>query len=179
MALDGRIDELREMRIRITNTTRALAALVVALLAVAGAALAVTSATPSRHQLLAALGRPATQVAIRPMAGTYAVTAHAGDYRLQLQVGPNRAPVENALSLRVTEHGRPLAGAQVQIGFSMPAMNMWHVFTIRPAAGRAGAGVYRARVPIVGMSGTWQLRVRVTRRSAPPVNVNFNDRLGA
>jgi hypothetical protein len=165
------------MRIRVTNATQALAALAVVLLAIAGAAVAVTSATPSRHQLLAVLGRPATRVAIRPLAGAYTVTARAGHYRVQLQVGPNRAPVENALSLRITEHGRPLTGAQVQIAFSMPAMDMWHVFTIRPAA--AGAGVYRGRIPVVGMSGTWQLGVRVAPRSAPGVNVNLNDRMGS
>jgi hypothetical protein len=165
------------MGIRIRTSTRVLVAVPVALVAIVAGALAATAATPSRQGLMAALQRPAAQVAPQSTIAAYTTTASAGRYRLQLRIGPNRATVANALSIRVTEAGRPVSGARVTVAFSMPAMNMWQGFTSRPAA--AGAGVYRATVPIIGMSGRWRLRVSVERASAAPVSVSFSDRMGA
>jgi hypothetical protein len=137
------------------------------------AAFALASGAPSRGKILAALEQPAAPA---PSQHTVAI-ANAGPYRLVLDMGPNRASVANGLSLRISDHGRAVGGAHVTVGFSMPSMNMWHAYTSRLAPGPAGS--YRTAVPILGMSGTWQLRVHVTRPGAAAITVNVNDRLGA
>ncbi len=145
------------------HTNSWCAAAAIAAVASAGAVgiLAITASSQARSQLLAQLERPATPAKLIAGKGALKATARTGSYRLGLQVSPDRASVPNALSVRVTEGGRPLNGAHATVTFSMPEMNMWHVFTSRLVP--QPHGTYAAAEPVLGMAGPWQLLVRVTR----------------
>jgi hypothetical protein len=139
--------------------------------------LAVTASSQPRSQLLAQLERPATPAKPAARTGALKATVGTGSYRLGLQVSPDRASVPNALSVRVTEGGRPLNGAHVTVTFSMPEMNMWHVFTSHLAPQRHGT--YAAVEPVLGMAGSWQLLVHVTRRNLRSATFTLTDRMGS
>jgi hypothetical protein len=98
-------------------------------------------------------------------------------YAVVLSSAPNSASGPNRMSVRVTRHGRPLTGARVRLSFSMPSMNTWQAYTtvLKPS----GPGRYEATVPVLGMAGAWQLRVRVSPRSSAAFLVTIIDRMGA
>jgi hypothetical protein len=123
------------------------------------------------------LEQPATPAKPTARTGALKATVRTGSYRLGLQVSPDRASVPNALSVRLTESGRPLNGAHVTVTFSMPEMNMWHVFTSRLTPGRHGT--YAAVEPVLGMAGNWQLLVRVTRRDLRSTTFTVADPMGS
>jgi hypothetical protein len=81
------------------------------------------------------------------------------------------------VSVRLTRHGRSLTGARVKVSFSMPSMNMWKAYTtvLKPA----GIGRYESTVPVLGMAGHWQLRVKVSPRASSAFSVTITDRMGA
>jgi hypothetical protein len=70
-----------------------------------------------------------------------------------------------------------VAGAQVSVSFSMPAMDMWSGLTTQIPA--SGPGTYSATEPILGMPGVWQLRVTINARGRPATSLLVNDRLPA
>ena len=77
--------------------------------------------------------------------------------------------------MRVLRHGRSLSGAQARVSFSMPSMNMWNAYA---APLRASAdGHYAAAIPVLGMAGSWRLRIEVTTRSGRSFQVVVRDRI--
>jgi hypothetical protein len=135
-------------------------------------ALEATAGTTSRHALLNQLQRAAVPAA---GAGFQATRAPAPGRALLLTMGPNRAAVANRLAVRLTDHGRPVSGARVRISFSMPSMNMWNAYVA--ALTPEGAGRYTTTVPVLGMTGAWQLRVAIASARATESHVSVIDRM--
>ncbi len=150
----------------------------VAVLPVAGVgALAATASTPSRQALLNELQTAATPARAASGPGVRIVGPARSGYSVTLSSSPNEASGPNRVSIRVTRHGRPVIGARVRLSFSMPSMNMWRAYTT--GLNPAGTGRYGATVPVLGMAGHWQLRVRVSPRSSSTFSVAITDRMGA
>jgi YtkA-like len=127
-----------------------------ALAAVLGVgALAATASPSSRQTLMSQLHRAAR---VSRGSGTTLAGVTRDGYRVTVLVTPDRVTAPDYLSVRVTRHGRVVRGAHVGIAFSMPSMNMWNAYSASLVA--TGAR-YSATVPVLGMTGDWQLRVRV------------------
>jgi hypothetical protein len=154
-------------RISAVTATVALLALAVVLLA--------SPAVQSRSSVLAQLQRPATSVGTTVGPGPARATLHVGGYTIGLALTPNRASVRDQLAITLTRGGRPLAGARVTIGFSMPAMNMWN--GLRSSARRSANGVYLANEPVLGMPGVWQLRLRIAPAASAPMAITVDDQM--
>jgi hypothetical protein len=148
-------------------------ALLVVLLSIGG--LAATASQPSRSSLLSSLRRPATFAAASVGPGRVATVTVAGPYRLAVRLTPNRAGLRNRVSFRVTQGGRPLAGAHLTVVYSMPAMNMWQALSTPLAPTRAGT--YRADVPALGMPGLWQLKLHLATAGARSVDLTIDDQM--
>ena len=97
-------------------------------------------------------------------------------YRVTVLATPDRVTSPDYLSVRVTRNGRALNGAHVAIALSMPSMNMWNAY--RAPLAPVGDH-YAATVPVMGMAGDWQLRVRVDPRGAGGFAVTMPDRMGS
>jgi hypothetical protein len=160
-----------------TKSRYAWAAIVAVASASAVGVLAVTASSQPRSRLLAQLEQRATPAKSTVRRGELKAIVRSRSYRLGLQVSPNTASVPNALSVRLIEGGRPLNGAHVTVTFSMPEMNMWHVFTSRLIPRRDGT--YAAVEPVLGMAGTWQLLVHVTRRDLRSTTFTVADPMGS
>ncbi|HET7051225.1 MAG TPA: hypothetical protein VFI54_23365 [Solirubrobacteraceae bacterium] len=143
----------------------------------AGGALAL-SPTQGRRALLDQLQRAATQPrgAAAPARAGFVRRSSTG-YVIAVTLTPNRATGPIGLSLRVLRHGRSLHGARVRVGFSMASMNMWNAYTAALSA--LPDGRYAANIPVLGMAGSWRLRIVVTPRSGRPFHVTVNDRIAA
>ncbi len=147
--------------------------------------LAATASSQSRGALLKQLERPAVPAAASaavPDATSVGTIVSAtpmpiGHYRLRMAVTPNRAAARNRFAITVTERGHPVAGDTVTVTFSMPSMNMWQALTTQLEP--VGNGIYAATEPVLGMAGSWQLSVRVTRPGEAPVIAVLADRIGA
>ena len=98
-----------------------------------------------------------------------------GAYRVSLRITPNRASAHDTIALRLARHDRPVDGATVTVTYSMPAMNMWDAFT--GSLPQTGGGAYRAREPVFGMAGAWQLRFRIVPNDGAPFTVRVADRM--
>jgi hypothetical protein len=159
---------------KFTNRRSALAFAVAALGAAAAiGALAAASAPTSRRALLAGL-----QVPARPASpGFYTARHPAHGVLVAVALGPNRAAVPNVISARIDERGRPLIGARVTVSFSMPSMDMWRAYTKSLSAD--GGGRYTASIPVLGMTGRWQLRIDVAPPRGRAFRVDVSDRLSA
>jgi hypothetical protein len=161
---------------RKTRRVYAVIAAAVASVATIGI-LAVAASSQTRNGLLAQLEQPATPAKAAVGTGELKVQVGARSSRIALRVSPDRARVRNALSVRVTQRGRPLNGARVTVTFSMPAMDMWRVFTSQLSPTRNGT--YAATEPVLGMAGTWRLNVHVTTLDLRSTSFAVNDRMGA
>ncbi len=171
------------MALRLTRPKRLWAAAgLLAVLALIGV-LAATAGVSQRGALLKQLQTPAASAA---PANTVSATATAGPgpvhvaitglpYMARLADTPNRASTRDRLTLSLSDHGRPLAGAAVTVTYSMPSMNMTDGFAGRLT--ETAPGTYTAVQPVFGMPGTWQLRFRVAPRGGTAANVVVNDRM--
>jgi hypothetical protein len=150
----------------------------VAVLPVAGVgALAATASTTSRRALLNELQTAAAPARPTSGPGVRILRPARSGYSVVLSSAPNSASGPNRVSVRLTRHGRSLTGARVKVSFSMPSMNMWKAYTtvLKPA----GIGRYESTVPVLGMAGHWQLRVKVSPRASSAFSVTITDRMGA
>jgi hypothetical protein len=135
---------------------------------------ALASGAPSRRALLAQLERPAAVVRT-PHAAKLVQKPRA--YRLSVTLTPNRATVVNTVVARFTGTVAPLSGAQVTMTFSMPSMKMWRVLTLDAKA--VGRGTYAATLPVLGMTGDWQIALRVTAGHHRPLTFAVMSKLTA
>lgn len=137
---------------------------------VAAAALAVVALTrdpPAAKPRRAASGR----VGPGPVART---VAH-GDYRVGLQLTPNRPAVPNRFAVRVTRRGRPVTGARVTASFAMAVMDMGtRAYRLRERA----PGFYAGRTAGLIMAGDWRVGVKVEPPAGAPFAVRVVDRAG-
>jgi YtkA-like len=140
-------------------------------------ALAATASTTGRHALLAQLQRAATSTPSRGSAGFQVARVSPAGRSVDLAMVPNRVAVSNRLSVRLTDHGRPVSAARVAIAFSMPSMNMSNAYVavLRPEE----AGSYTTIVPVLGMVGSWELRVLVAPHRGSTFHVSVIDRIAS
>jgi hypothetical protein len=90
----------------------------------------------------------------------WTATQSAGALKGALEIAPHPPSAEkaNTLTLRLSEHDRPVTDASVTFRTDMPTMSMGGPTV---AARRAGKGVYSASLPM--MSTVWRVRADVTR----------------
>ncbi len=141
------------------------------------AALAATATPPSVGDLLKQQQRPAVFPAASAGPGRVQTSIRVGHDRAGLTIAPNRATVRNAISVSITYRGRPVGDARITVTFSMPTMAMWNAFALTLAERRGGR--YSASVPVVGMTGLWQLHVQITPPGAQSTSFIVADRVGA
>ena len=139
--------------------------------------LAATASTSGRGSVLRQLERPATQGGARTASDGLEAVVRAQRYRLAVALTPNRAAVRNRLSVRLSDDGRPLNGARITVTFSMPVMNMWGVLTTRLEP--TGNGTYTTTLPVLGMAGSWQLRLSAAAPGGRSIRRTLDDRMGA
>jgi hypothetical protein len=119
--------------------------------------------------------RPARATTEHVGPGPVSHTVAHGAYRVALGLTPNRPAVKNRLAVRVTKHGRPVAGAKVDARFEMVAMDMgtW-AYRLRERA----AGLYARKTSALIMAGDWRLAVKVDPPAGAPFTVHVVDRAG-
>jgi copper transport protein len=94
-------------------------------------------------------------------------------YRIEVRVSPNQAAVPNTFSLRITQGGTPVRGAEVVSGFTMLDMEMG---SQSYALTETAPGVYSRSVPALVMVGHWGLSFDITPPGKAPFNVLLVDR---
>jgi hypothetical protein len=139
-------------------------------------ALAATASTSRPGSVFKQLERPVVNGALSVGPGPVKTLVRTQPYRVTLGLTPNRASVHSRLSVKFTDAGRSLRGASVTATFSMPVMNMWGVLTTRLEP--VGNGTYATSLPVLGMAGPWQLRLRVAAPGGRPISLTVNDRMG-
>jgi copper transport protein len=133
------------------------------------AALLTSLAPPS--SALAQVGK--AKATVGPGAVTRMVTENG--YKVQLQIAPNRAAVDNSFAIKVTKDGQPVTGARVTTGFSMLDMEMGtQSYNFRETA----PGVYSRSSPALVMVGHWGISFDVEPRGRKPFTVLFVDKAG-
>ena len=133
------------------------------------AALLTSLAPPS--SALAKAGK--ANASVGPGAVTRAVQENG--YRVELEIAPNRAAVENDFSIKITKDGQPVRDARVTTGFSMLDMEMGtQSYDFRETA----PGVYSRTSPALVMVGHWGIGVTVEPRGGQPFSVLFVDKAG-
>lgn len=138
---------------------------------VAGAlfAAAVLTSLPPPSTALARI----QNIAARVGPGAVSEVIAKGPYRLQVQVSPNRAALQNSFSVAITRDGRPVRGAEVVSRFTMLDMEMgdqsYRFRELRP-------GVFAKSAPALVMVGHWALQFEVTPPGAQPFIVTLLDK---
>ena len=100
-----------------------------------------------------------------------------GDYRVALDVTPNRAAVPNTYQVAITKGGKPVTGADVKVRFTMLDMEMGQqVYQLTEQA--PGTGVYQHDAPAFVMVGRWGVDVNVTPPGGQPFDVTVLDHAG-
>ena len=135
---------------------------------------AILTSLPPPAKALGALGKVAATVGPGEVHGQ---ALAAGDYRVALDVAPNRAAVPNTYRVAITKGGKPVTGADVKIRFTMLDMEMGQqVYQLTETA--PGSGVYQHDAPAFVMVGHWGVDVDVTPRDGQPFDVTVLDRPG-
>jgi len=133
------------------------------------AALLTSLAPPS--QALAQVGK--AKATVGPGAVTRSVEENG--YKVELQIAPNRAAVENDFSIKLTKDGQPVRGARVTTGFTMLDMEMGtQSYTFKETA----PGVYSRSSPALVMVGRWGVGLTIEPQGGKPFTVLFVDRAG-
>lgn len=107
--------------------------------------------------------------------GAVSRTVEENGYKVELQIAPNRAAVDNAFAIKVTKDGQPVRGARVTTGFSMLDMEMGtQSYNFRETA----PGVYSRSSPALVMVGHWGIGFQVEPPGQKPFTVLFVDKAG-
>jgi predicted metal-binding membrane protein len=83
---------------------------------------------------------------------------HAGVYRLELRMTPNRAATAGTIVLGLRSRAHAVNGARIETHFTMLDMNMGEIST---RLRQTGPGTYAAPTPPLPMSGRWNLRLQI------------------
>ena len=105
--------------------------------------------------------------------GPVAEVVNKNGYRVELHVAPNRAAVPNRFSLRITQAGKPVTGAEVVLGATMLDMEMGEQSFVLD---ETSPGVYSHSAPALVMVGHWGLSFQVTPAGKAPFTVLLVDR---
>jgi hypothetical protein len=141
--------------------TLMMAAVAAALGAPALALLATT--TQTRSALMSQLQRPADPA--QTVGRGFSANAKNRGLRVYLTLGANRAGLRDPARLAVVGRGgRVVTGAVVTLSYSMPSMNMWHVYASRLTPIPGAPGSYGATQGVLGMAGRWRITVTVVLR---------------
>ena len=112
-------------------------------------------------------------IAARVGPGPVTATVSKSQYKVRVQVTPNRAAVPNAFSLTLTRDGKPVPGAEVITKFDMLDMEMgeqsYRLREQRP-------GVFSKSAPALVMVGHWGLVFEVTPPGGKPFVVTLLDK---
>ena len=100
------------------------------------------------------------------------VVVHGG-YRLAVSIGPNQAAVPNDFVLRLTRDGKPAAGADVTLQFTMLDMEMGQLTYTMP---EGPPGTYRRSAPALVMVGHWGVDFQVAPKGDAPFSVLLVDK---
>jgi len=140
-------------------------------LLVVGAVVAasVLSSLPPPAKALAKVGGASAHVG----PGAVAEVVNKDGYRVELRVSPNRAAVPNSFSLKVTQGGKPVTGAEVVLGATMLDMEMGEQSFV---LNETSPGVYSHSAPALVMVGHWGLSFQVTPSGKAPFTVLLVDR---
>ncbi|GCE19032.1 FixH family protein [Dictyobacter kobayashii] len=100
--------------------------------------------------------------------------SQAGPYEVTLQVDPNPPPTSQPanLSFQIVkkETGQLLSNAQVTLSSSMLTMDMG---TEEIVARAQSPGLYRAQAHF-SMSGSWEIRIRISAPGTQPASTTFD-----
>jgi predicted metal-binding membrane protein len=99
---------------------------------------------------------------------------HAGRYRIELRISPNRAAASETIVLELRDRGRAVNGAGIRARFTMLDMDMGEVSTLLR---QIGPGTYAASSPPLPMSGRWSLRLELTPAGAASFALDIVDEL--
>jgi copper transport protein len=135
---------------------------------------AILTSLPPPAKALGALGKVAATLGPGEVHGQ---ALAAGDYRVALDVAPNRAAVPNTYRVAITKGGKPVTAADVKIRFTMLDMEMGQQVYQLTETG-PGSGVYQHAAPAFVMVGHWGVDVDVTPRGGQPFDVTVLDRPG-
>ena len=122
--------------------TRLVAGEALLVTAIVTAAAVLTSLPPPPKEL-GSLGAVTATVGPGEVKGQ---TLAAGQYRVSLDVTPNRAAVPNTYKVAVTRAGKPVTGADVKVRFTMLDMEMGQQ-TYQLTETSPGSGVYQHERP--------------------------------
>ena len=118
----------------------------------------------------------AVVLAVSVLAGCskgYESQKNAGDLGISLKV--DRYPLvkgDNALSVQITQGGKAVTDALVNVRYSMPPMSgMAPMEFNTQAAPKGSIYSFSANIP---MEGGWKVDVTVTQPGKTPVNATFN-----
>jgi copper transport protein len=132
-------------------------------------AAAVLSSLPPPAKALAKIGGATAHVGPGPVAEV----VNKNGYRVELHVAPNRAAVPNSFSLKITQAGKPVTGAEVVLGATMLDMEMGEQSFV---LNETSPGVYSHATPALVMVGHWGLSFQVTPAGKAPFTVLLVDR---
>jgi hypothetical protein len=139
---------------------------------------ALSMQTQTRASVMAQLQRPAHQ--ITASGSKFSASARNVRARINLTLAINRAGAIDPVRVSVLGvDGRPVGDAQVMLTYSMPSMNMWHVYSIRLKPDVSRAGWYSGTEAALGMAGRWRITVTVAMRAGSTERFALSDQMPA
>jgi YtkA-like len=139
---------------------------------------ALSMQTQTRASVMAQLQRPAHQ--IKANGSEFSASARSALVRLNLTLAINRAGALDPARVSVLGvDGRPVGDAQVMLTYSMPSMNMWHVYSSRLEPDVSRAGSYSGTEAALGMAGRWRITVTVALRAGRTERFALSDQMPA
>ncbi len=135
--------------------------------AIAAAAVLTSLAPPANA--LATVGKASAHVGPGPVREV----VEKNGYRLAFSFRPNRAAAPNSFSVRITQGGEPVTGAEVTMTFAMLDMEMGdQSYTLRETS----PGVYSHAASALVMVGHWGLSFEIAPKGAEPFTVVLVDK---
>jgi hypothetical protein len=115
---------------------------------------------------------PSTSASTPTAPRAFTRIVHAGSYRLDLRLAPNRAGSISTVSVRLTRDGLPVNRARVTFTTLMAKMPMGYTGRLPQTA----PGRYVHRWPSL-MRGPWKLRYEIAPPRGKPFGVTVVDRV--
>jgi hypothetical protein len=134
--------------------------------------------TQTRASVMGQLQRPAHQ--INASGSKFSASARSVHGRINLTLAINRAGAIDPARVRVLGvDGKPVGDAQVMLTYSMPSMNMWHVYSSRLEPEVSRPGSYSGTEAVLGMAGRWRITVTVALRAGSTERFVLSDQMPA
>jgi hypothetical protein len=156
--------------------TRQLIVCTLAVGLLGGGELVFFAASPAASGTLGKPARLRQQQVVQVGPGPVLTVLHAGAYRLELRLAPNRASRRGIVAVTLLKQNRPVNGARVRLTVTMLDMNMGSFTVLLP---RTRSGTYARTAPVLGMSGRWGWRFDMTPPGAKHFTLTVTDHMGA